>query len=271
MKTTIKILIIVLSTVLCINVTKAQNFNLEPQESGTNIVGLKAAIPSFKKTEYDAYKTMSGTYTPYAVFSFKNNWSLYAEIPVIIANSENENQTGLGNIFFTFRYNLNTEQTSRISIGAFLPTMSKEKYQVHEIGYSSNYYRLSQYLRAITLYGNYAYHTTNEENLIFGIEGGPELLIPTEGEGADLELLLHLGAKAGYKISKLWLWMEFNGIFVVTESGWNFNDRLMSQLMFGGQLNFNKVKPGIFYGIPLKEYLREYQNGIFGLKLDVAI
>jgi hypothetical protein len=244
---------------------------MEPQESGTNIVGLKVAIPGFKENEYDGYKTMSGTYTPYAFFSFKSNWSLYAEIPIIIANSDYENQTGLGNMFFTFRYNLNTDQTSRISIGAFLPTISKEKYQVQEIGFSSNYYRLSQYLRAVTLYGNYAYHTAGEENLIFGLEGGPELLIPTDGDGADLELLLHVGAKAGYKINKLSLWTEFNGIFIVSESGWNFNDRLTSQLMFGGQLNFNKVKPGIFYGIPLKKNLREYQNGILGFKVDVAI
>jgi hypothetical protein len=271
MKTIIKFMIIVLSTMLCINASNAQNFNLEPQESETNIVGLKAAFPSFKKTEYEGYKTMSGAYTPYAYLKLKNNWSLYAEIPVIIANSDYEKETGLGNLFFAFRKNLNTEQTSRISFGAFLPTISKEKYQVNKIGFSSNYYRLSQYARAATIYGNYAYHTSGADDLIFGLEIGPELLIPVDGDGAELELLMHFGAKAGYKISKVWLWSEFNGIMIVTEPDMDLNDRLVSQLMFGGQLNFKKIKPGIFYGIPLNKYTREYQNGIIGLKLDVGI
>jgi hypothetical protein len=58
---------------------------------------------------------------------------------------------------------------------------------------------------------------------------------------------------------------------IVTESGGDLGDRLISQLVFGGQLNFNKIKPGVFYTLPLKDYISDYENGIFGLKLDIGI
>ena len=247
----------------------AQNFNLEPEESESNIIGLKVGIPNFKNDDYITYSSFSGCYTPYALIGLKKNWSLYAEIPIIVAKDDYDNQVGPGNIFVSLRKNLNETKTSRISFGGYIPIIGKEKYLIQEIGLFSNTYRFSQVARAFTIYGNYAYHAPGTENLIFGVEAGPDVFIPIE-EG-DMELLLHFGAKAGYKLNNLWLWSEINNIMIVTESNMDFGDRLISQLVFGGQLKFNKVKPGVFYTFPLKDYMKEVQNGIIGLKLDINI
>lgn len=90
-------------------------------------------------------------------------------------------------------------------------------------------------------------------------------------QGGETELFVHLGLKGGYKFNKVWVWSEFNGIMIVSESGIDFNDRLISQLVFGTQVDLGKFKPGLFYSIPLKDFMREYVNGVIGVKLDFGI
>ena len=89
--------------------------------------------------------------------------------------------------------------------------------------------------------------------------------------GGDTELFLHFGLKGGYKFNKAWIWSEFNGVMIVTESGTDIKDRTINQLVFGGQYDLGKFKPSIFYSIPLKDYMREYLNGVIGFKLEYGI
>lgn len=247
----------------------AQSFNLEPVEVNSYQVGLKANIPLFKNNEYNDVASMSGTYTVNFQIALKNNWSLYSEIPIIYAKTDYDSETGIGNLFFIIRKTLNESLTSRISLGTYLPTIGEESYLKPEILLSGNIYRIAQAFNAYTIYANYAYQHKKTEKPIFGFEVGPDVSIPKGG--GETELFLHYGLKGGYKFNNVWLWSEFNGIMIVTESGADIKDRTINQLVLGGQYDLGKFKPAVFYSIPLKEYMREYLSGVIGFKLEFGI
>jgi len=247
-----------------------QYFNLEPQGNPQKLIGLKINNPLFKSMD-NGYQvsSLSGIYTVYGLFNLKNNWSIYSEIPIIIAKNDYEKENGLGNVLIVLRKALNENRSSQISFGAYLPTFGKEKYLKQEIGILSNIYRLPQFIEGVTVYGNFSHCLPEEKKGLFGFEIGPDIAIPT-GEG-DVELLLHFGIKGGYRFSKVLLWSEFNSITVITESGLDIDEMIQSQLLFGGQLDLGKIDPGIFYTIPLKEYMREVTSGILGIKVSFEI
>ena len=246
-----------------------QHFNLEPASYAGTTIGLKTSIPLIKNDEFDGITKFSGSYTISGLFNLKNNWSIYAELPLIVAKDEYDSESGLGNLMLVIRRALNDSKTSHISLGTYLPTAGKDNSLKQMIGARSNIYRLAHVVRAFTVYGNYAYNIPAERKGIFGVEVGPDIWFPVE-EG-DTEILLHAGGKAGHKFNKLWLWAEYNGILIVSEPDLDFKDRLISQIVLGGQLKLGKVNPGVFYVYSLEKNIREDQSGIVGFKIAVGI
>ena len=254
------------------NVVMSQSFNLEPGASESTLIGLKVSLPVFEKSEWYNVKAMSGIYTLYSAVPFSKKWSLYAELPFIVSKYEdgNENETGLGNIFLAARVTLNEKRTSLLSLGAFLPTISEDKYSLSLIGWMSNYYRYAQVVSAYTIYGNYSYRTDPEKSWILGIEVGPEVVIPKAEVESDSEVWLHLSLQAGYRINKLALWAEFNDIIYASQLDQeiDFNDRNINQLVLCGQYEFGVIRPGISYMFPLKDDISDLQKGAIGVKVD---
>ncbi len=256
--------------VLCFswNISIGQSFNLEPSASDKTLVGLKASFPGFKESYYYNVKAMSGTYTLYSAIPISEKWSLYAEIPFIVSKDDYESETGLGNILVTARVALDEKRTSQISFGAFLPTISDEKYMLSDMGLASNYYRISQVVPALTIYGNYSFITAQEKKLILGGEVGPEVMIP-KNDG-DTEIIFHMSLVAGWRFDNLSLWAEFNDILIASEPEMDFNDRNINQLVFCGQYNFGMVRPGLCYMLALEDELTAYQKGAIGVKVDFS-
>ena len=155
-------------------------------------------------------------------------------------------------------------------MGVYLPTVGEDNDIRQSLGFLSNPYRVAQSFPATTIYLNYSYSNPQEKTAIFGLEVGPELMFPTY-EDSDTEVWTHFGLTGGHRFNKLDLWAEFNGQFLFTESDLDTKERLFSQLGLGARLNLGKVKPGLYYGIPLNEMIREGQSGIFGIKLEVGI
>jgi hypothetical protein len=257
--------------VLCYswNVILAQSFNLEPFASDKTLIGLKASLPGFKNSEGMNVKAMSGTYTLYSAIPISPKWSLYAELPFIAYMDEYQSETGLGNIFLTVRAALNEKKTSQISLGMFLPTISESNYSLAGMGLFSNYYRISQFTQAYTIYGNYSSITSLEKDWILGVEIGPEVVIPKE-EDYDTEIWFHFSLLAGYRIDKLSLWAEFNDIIFASQldAEIDFNDRNINQIVFCGQYNFGVIRPALCYMLPLKDELNDIQTGAIGFKVD---
>ena len=249
-----------------------QQYLLEPAAYENNTMGLRAGIPIFK--ESNDVGTLTGNYTLYALVNLGNDWSLYGEIPIIIAKLDDgdfsESDHGLGNIFLGARKAINENKTSHFSLGVYLPTVGEDNDLRQSLGFFSNPYRSGQSFSATSVYLNYSYNNPQERNTIFGLEVGPEVMFPTY-EDSDVEIWTHFGLKGGHKFNKLDLWAEFNGQFLFTESDIDTKDRLFSQLGLAARLNLGKVRPGLYYGIPLNEMIREEQRGILGFKVEVGI
>jgi len=252
------------------NIAMGQSFNLEPASSEQTLVGLKASLPVFRNIEDYNVKAMSGTYTMYSAIPISSKWSVYAELPFIVSKDDYESETGLGNLMLTVRAALDEKRTSHISLGMFLPTMSEEKFSLIEMGLMSNYYRFSQVVPAYTVYGNYSYLADMEKNWILGGEVGPEVLIPKNSDSGETEFLIHLSLQAGYKFDNLALWAEFNDIMIASEPDISFNDRNINQLIFCGQYDFGVVRPGLYYMLPLKDEINDYQKSAIGFKVDFS-
>jgi hypothetical protein len=153
-------------------------------------------------------------------------------------------------------------------LGVFLPTVGEDTDFRQFLGFFSNPYRPGQSFYATTVYLNYSYNNPQERNGIFGLEVGPDIMFSKYNE---TEVWTHIGLKGGHKFNKLDLWAEFNGQLILTESNLDAGDRLYSQLGLAARLNLGKVKPGVYYGIPLNDMIREGQNGILGFRLDIGL
>ena len=240
-----------------------QHFNLESATYATSTIGLKSCIPLIKNNRYNEISKASGIHTLYGLFALKKDLSIYVEIPFIIAKDKYKTQTGIGNLAIVMRGSVNESNNSHVSIGAYLPTVGHESLK-QDIGLRSNVYRLTQFIPAFTIYTNYSYANPSDRKGIFGVEVGPEILLP----GA---VLLHVGAKGGNKFNVLWLWAEYNGLLLVTGSGISFSERVIHQLVFGTQLKLGKVNPGLFYTLPLDNIRVDDSNGALGFKIEVNI
>ncbi len=248
----------------------AQQINMEPDLADTSVtvVGLKVHLPSFK--EGDQISTFSGTYTVTLNTYLGNNWSLYAEMPFIVADTEFDTDNGLANIFVSFRKWINDEKTSALSAGLYIPTIGSDNLLRSSIGLYSNVARLPMFIEsAWTVYGNYAYTNPADRAGIFSIYAGPDVVIPTN-EGGDVEVLTHLGMKGGYKFDVFHAWGELNGIYILTEDALFNDSKLDGQLVLAGQFIINNVRPGLFYTIYFNDFITSVSPGVFGLKLDVG-
>ncbi len=248
----------------------AQFVDMSPVPDSVGFAGLKYSHASFKDTGFgEGPSGASGVYKIYGAFPMKEDWSFYAEIPVIIAKMDGESESGLGNIYLGFQKIINRERTTNLSLGVYLPTIGSERYLKQSIGITADTYGTVQYAEGVTARFTVAHNSINERSALWGIEAGPDIFIGTF-EGGGAELMLHYAAKGGYHFGGFAAWAELNGLMAVTGGG-NISDRTIHKLVFGGQLMRSKFRPGIFYGLPLNQLQREIVSGILQVKLEFSL
>lgn len=180
-------------------------------------------------------------------------------------------KSGFGNIFIGAQTNpgIMDNGKSIISFGLFLPTAEE---QIAYNGLYINYYDIQKYIpNSLGLYFNYAYFKVNNEGFNYGLEVGPNVLIPTEGKNSEAELFIHYGVNAGYQVNKLLFNAEFSGIAIISQQVDNFGDRLINLLGFGAQWKESRITPKIFYRIYLREEMRNVIDGVLGVGVTVSI
>jgi hypothetical protein len=260
---------------LCVNLS--QTINLQSLPTDNTHIGL-----TFDKAFYDGnnnYSLFSGVFQLFANTPISENLNLYGNIPFINMSYEKDfpfgnyeySENGLGNIFIGLQTNSDISYNNRtiLSFGVFLPTSDEE---IAYLGARINYYDFQKYIpNSLGLYFNFAFQKLTLNGFNLGFEVGPNVIIPTKGEGRETELLLHYGLNLGYKIKKILLNAEFLGVGIVTEEVDNFEDRLIHQLNFGAQWKGGIVNPIIYYRIYLKEEFRDAIKGVLGLGINVAI
>ncbi len=205
--------------------------------------------------------------------------NIILNVPYIFYNSDysiyyynySYNKKGFGNIFLGAQARAYSDEKikSILTFGIYLPTASED---AAGSGIASEYYYLSKYLpNSLDLYFNYAYHRINPEGFNFGIEAGPNILIPTKTEGNRTEFLLHYGITAGYCINKFLVSAELLGVVMVSEDFQDAGDRFVHLLAFGAQWEGNRISPKIFYQIYLRKEMRDTISGVLGIGISVNL
>lgn len=217
---------------------------------------------------------LSGVYDFSASIPVSPKLNVVGSIPFATLSVEgSEGESSIGDIYIGLQQRLNSGPGKffSVSMGVFLPTMSEDKFGPVLIGIYTNYYEFQKYLpNVLTIYGNLAYHRIKSNDFIFGVEIGPNILIPTKN-GGEAEVYVHYGLTAGYRFNYVDLKAELVGIGIITEDVDDFGDRFINDLAFGIQLNRGSFRPGIFYKISLKKDVRDIIRGAFGIKLDVIL
>jgi hypothetical protein len=253
-----------------IHPVEAQQFNLSTVPFDNLSIGLKVNKPFFKKSEFGENPSgASGVYKFYGYIPLRKNWQINTEIPLVLVKTGETGKTGLGNIYVEIQKALNTGKTTWLAFGLYVPTVGKENYEKMSIGILSDPYRFLQYTEGATLNTTFGYNLREKPGIIFGVDIGPDIFIPT-AEGGDLELLMHYGIKGGYQFNTVSTWAELSGVLIVTEEG-NLDDKWMNQVFFGAQLNRGIIRPGVFYGIHLDKFIRDEISGILGINLQFVL
>ena len=155
-------------------------------------------------------------------------------------------------------------------MGIFLPTAKDDFYPMFLSVYS-NFYELQKYFPdLLTIYGNYAYFRNQSRGAIFGVEIGPNLFLFTKGKQRN-ELYAHYGIFGGFKLTSITFSAELEGLAIITGYQDNFEDRFVHSLAFGAQWTGSNIRPGIYYQIYLKEDIRDFVDGVLGIKVDVDL
>ena len=236
---------------------------------------------AFYSTDYTDYKmsTLSGVYQLNANIPITSKLNIIGNIPYVITNFEinfvgfgqSFSENGIGNIFIGLQTNskLVNNKKSIFTFGLYLPTCSENG---AVWGLLADDYHFPKYLpNSFSIYFNYAYHKINTQGFNYGLELGPDLLIPTKSNYNKTELYIHYGVIGGYQINKLLFSLEFLGFGIITEHVDNFGDRFINMVNIGAQWKGTTITPKIFYKIYLRDEIRHTVDGELGLGATVSI
>jgi hypothetical protein len=250
-----------------------QMFSMEDLPVEKMELGFRYLHPDLKGE--DGLSLLSGVYDFSIRIPLSSGLNIVGSIPysVLAGDLVDDSEGCVGNIYVGLQLRLNSRPGNYFfaSMGAFLPTAPDNKPDPITSALFTNYLQIQKFFPdMVTIYGNLAYHHLKEGDFIFGGEFGPNLMIPTE-EDADVELLVHYALTAGYRWKYVDLKVEFQGLGIITEEELDTEDRYIHDLAFGVYWNRGKIRPGVFYKIYLKEYLRDVVTGVIGLKVDFTL
>ena len=145
--------------------------------------------------------TFSGVYQLYSSIPISSRLNIIWNIPYINTSydinygysQQSVSEGDIGNIFVGLQTKpkIIENQISIFSFGLFIPTCTE--YPALN-GILADYYYFNKYLpNTFGLYFNYAYHHINNTGFSYGIELGPNLLIPTKDNNSNTDLYVHYG------------------------------------------------------------------------------
>jgi hypothetical protein len=257
---------------LSVQALVAQTFLFQSQAEKRTKVGLRFLRPNF---EGDAkLSTFSGTYDFWVNAPVGGSrLNLVGAVPFNAFSAEGvDGESGIGNIYLGAQTRLDNSPDNgmNISLGVFLPTAAEKKPYAQAIGLLTDFHELQRSLPdVLTIYGNFAYHYRQINRGMFGVEIGPQLLVPTEG--GEVELFGHYGLAGGFPLANVAFFAELLGVFIISEDVEDFGDRFSHSLALGAQLTMGQVRPGLFYMLPLDDDLNNIIDSTLGLKVDFAL
>lgn len=265
-------MIIILVPFFC----SAENFLLSKPQSETTTFTLRYLYPSIK---YNKLEALSGVYDLSVSVPISKKLNLVAGIPYITAGISDEvSESGLGNLFAGIQYRLTKTQnnSTTLTAGVFVPIISSEKaFSVFAMGYFSDLCSFEKYLYNTTsFYAMLAHNGITKDGFMYGLELGATYSIASDNDyfyEMESELYINYGVKAGYRANVIDIQAELMGKMLLTESDLDLGERTLHMVAFGVQWNKGAIRPGVFYALHLKEYLRDEVSGVLGVKIDFVL
>lgn len=250
-----------LSLVICQR-TDAQSFVMHPSPESNSRVSLR-----FLRRSTDGLERtfLSGTYELLFDIVSKGNLNFQAAIPFSVVKYEGHNaRTGLGNIYagVARRLSQGGDVTSAILYGVYIPTLDS-----HSSVYTTHYQEPPTYLnQTISLAVSYRYHRFMAGGFIYGLDIGPDLALPKNG---DPEVIIHYGLSGGFRLNALALLAEFYGIMWLDECRRDLGNEFWNHsISLGAGLKSGSFRPAIFYQMRLDEELGDGSNGVLGIQCE---
>lgn len=264
---------------------------------GRDAFQLDFALPFLKG---DGHKFFSGTFVPSTSIKMGDGFRFEADLPIMRATNDFGGTTGsksslrLGNPYVGIRIGDDAKTVSG-TIGVRLPTGQNPKdatgQQAVAAGVASSMEDFSAFAPNImTVRSVLEVHRVSAKGFLFGVRGGPTLLINTSGDPLkESESAVDWGARFGYEGPKAQLSFGVNGRYLITapftgqtcpldDAGVptaceikSFGNRTTHNAFGAIELRGGAVRPRATLSIPLdKDRRKQVASAILGLGLSIA-
>lgn len=264
---------------------------------GRDAFNLDFAMPLLKG---DGHKFFTGTFVPSASLRMGEGFRFEADLPIVRAGQDFGGTTGskssfrLGNPYVGLRIGDDAKTVSG-TIGLRLPTGQSPDdaigQQAVAAGVASSMEDFSAFAPNImTIRSVLEVHRVSARGFLFGVRGGPTLLINTSGNPlADSESAVDWGGRLGYEGPKVQLSFGVNGRYLITapfagqvcpldDQGVptdceikSFGNRTTHNAFGAIELRGGSIRPRATLTIPLdKDRRNQVASAILGLGLSIA-
>jgi len=220
---------------------------------------------------------MVGTFDLYASVPVSRSANVYVSVPSsrIAGDDIGESEFALGNPFIGIqgRQGNPDSHLSSFMVGVHLPLADDEKPDAAILGWFSNWHEFYRVIPDVwTLYGGFTNYWTRPGPTapMYSTQLGSILALPT-ANGADSEFFIQYGLSGGVRTQKMSFWVEWLGLFIVTEDVDGFGERFDHQLSLCAGLTGYTVRPALSYQIAVDDDLNNVIDGVLGLKIEVVL
>ena len=265
----------------------AQSFLLQgPPPDGKGRITLRYFWPQAGLYGDRGYDLLSGLYDLSAAYRLGERLHLVAALPYLayrdsFVNWEQEKITrrgsGLGGISVALRHLLSRGEgrNTTLTAGAYLPTFDCAKRDYWEcknlsaVGIEADFPEFPKSLDATTLFARIARYRGLNGGWRAGLEGGAFLMIPRGGGTAPL--YAQAGVAVGRSAGPVDVTAEWSGTVRLAGFVDEFFIHIYHQVGLGASWGRGRLRPGVFYTMPLDRHSRENSRGAVGVRLSYEL
>lgn len=265
----------------------SQSFLLQgPPPDGNGRITLRYFWPQAGLYGDRGHDLLSGLYDLSAAYRLGERLHLAVALPYLayrdsFVNWEQEKITrsgsGLGAVSVALRYRLSRGEvrSTALTAGAYLPTFGGagddfwERETLSAVGLEADFPEFPKSLDATTLFARIARTSGLNRGWRAGLEGGAFILLP-RGGGA-MPLYAQAGVSVGRSAGPVDLTAEWCGSVRLAGFVDEFYIHLYHQAGLGASWGRGRLRPGIFYTMPLDRHSRENSRGAIGVRLSCEL
>lgn len=259
--------------------------NLLAQSSSFNAkrpsgISFELFRPQFSQNDY--ISGLAGYFSAWGPLS--ENITIKAEIPYAHASinyyywtygTTSESDDAIGNPYIGIVAKKGNSAPGEIEFGIRLPITPKDSWSAHAVGQYSDVHRLEAFSTdCLTVKGAIGARTKGPTGWGTYFNAGPTLLINTnksENGGDAHEVLLSYEFLAGFTDTRVSFHGGISGNDILTQGDIFSEGTTLNQFMLGGEINFERVTPGINIAFPLEKHFRHVMDFVISGKIQIGI